>query len=288
MEFPTLRLALSYHGQAVDDGRLDVYEAAANMVAFSEFVSSAARAVYGSSATMRAEVAGYRTGSFITDVAFQVVLPVASVLGSVDMHTVLKTIKEALELWKHLRGAPPAAINPVGGDGDQISVTNNTGDVFIVNRPTVTVVFDGSTSETVHRFVNKALAREGIDAVKILAGEESLVEVKEQDAPFFTNVTPITPIYESQVDYAVTIDMAAFKDGNKWRFSDGGASFYAEITDQDFLARVDAGEAFAKGDALYVRMHFQQVRQGAELATVRTILKVHEHIRKGQAGSLFS
>lgn len=39
MKHNQVQMSLSYHGAAVDEGRFDVYDAAANMIAFSDFVT---------------------------------------------------------------------------------------------------------------------------------------------------------------------------------------------------------------------------------------------------------
>jgi hypothetical protein len=73
------KIALRYTGPAVDSGLMDVYEASANMIAFSEFVVLSAKSAFGESITARAEVAGFGRGSFITDLIFNVAGVSASV-----------------------------------------------------------------------------------------------------------------------------------------------------------------------------------------------------------------
>lgn len=68
--------------------------------------------------------------------------------------------------------------------------------------------------------------------------------------------------------------------------SDGSSTFYADITDKEFLKRVDDGEPCAKGDALRVRLRVEQTRQGAKIATVRTMTHVIDHIRRQEPGRL--
>lgn len=281
-----LKLSLSYHGSAVDEGRFDVYDAAANMIAFSDFVTVAGKAVFGPNVDLKAEVGGFRAGSFVTDVYFQLVLPSMVLLPAVDVQGVVKTIKDALDIWKHLKGSPPAKVEQ-RGDGDTITVTNNNGKTIVVNRPSVTLVMNPESVGAVERFIGMALAREGVDSLQIKSEKKSISKIQGSEAIYFTSVTTSVPVAENEFDYGLTIVSAAFQDGHKWRFSDGGASFFAEITDVDFLARVDSGEPFAKGDALRVRMRLEQSRQGQELTTVRTVVKVHEHLKRHQPLSLF-
>lgn len=73
-----------------------------------------------------------------------------------------------------------------------------------------------------------------------------------------------TKLSDKTVTIAVTNRDAVFQDGNKWRFNDGQTTFNAVILDGDFLARVDEGERFGKGDALQVEMQVIQNKGGGE------------------------
>ncbi len=281
-----LQLSLSYHGTAVDEGRYDIYAAAANMIAFSDFVTVAGKAVYGPAVDLKAEIAGFRQGSFVTDIYFNLLLPSMALLPAVDVQAVLKTIKDSLDIWKHLKGSPPKHVEPKG-DGDSIAVTNNSGKTIIVNRPSLTVVMAPESTLAVERFIGAALAGQGIDSLKIMSQKKTISKVADSEAIYFTTVSASVPMSDNEFEYGLTIESAALRDGLKWRFSDGGASFFAEIADEDFLRRVDQGEAFAKGDALRVLMRVEQSRQGQELTTVRTVVKVYEHLKRHQPGNLF-
>jgi hypothetical protein len=75
------------------------------------------------------------------------------------------------------------------------------------------------------------------------------------------------------------IESLTFKDGNKWRVHDGTRPFHAVIEDKEFLATIDSGKQFGKGDVLVVDLRGVQTIIGAKLATDWTIVKVLEHRR---------
>ena len=81
------------------------------------------------------------------------------------------------------------------------------------------------------------------------------------------------------------IESLTFKDGNKWRVSDGNATYHVAIEDREFLAKIDAGERFGKGDALVVDLRQVQTIEGAKLLTESIIVKMIEH-RKPRQQSL--
>mgnify|MGYP000458675628 CR=1 FL=1 len=85
----------------------------------------------------------------------------------------------------------------------------------------------------------------------------------------------------------VQVESAVFKDGNKWRISDGAATFYAAMDDMDFIDRIDAGlERFGKGDVLVVDLRRVQLITDNGLKSEWSIVKVHEHREPLQASLL--
>lgn len=282
------RLSLRYSGPAVEAGLMDVYDATANMIAFSEFVVAAAKATYGEEARARAEVAGFGRGSFVTDLVINVSGPIATLLTAGTMKELFRTINEAVKLWKHLGGVPPQKSER--GQNNTINVTNNNGQILTVNTQSVSLVFQEKASEAAQRFIHDALGKQGMDSVSVDAeheqGVERIIEVSQREASAFVPVAPEVPLFDNTIKTALIIEAPVFKDGNKWRFSDGSSSFHADIADADFISRVNNGEAFAKGDSLIVEMRIQQNRQGERLVTEKTILKVIEHRSRPMQGGL--
>jgi hypothetical protein len=70
-----------------------------------------------------------------------------------------------------------------------------------------------------------------------------------------------------------------FVEGNKWRVFDGEQTFFAEMTDLDFLNRVmTAEESFTRGDLMVVDLRTRQFEtRGGGLRTEHSITRVHEH-----------
>jgi hypothetical protein len=165
------QVALGYAGPAVDSGHMDVYEASANMIAFSEFVVAAAKATYGESVVANAQVAGFAKGSFVTDLVFDLsgmtatvfsVVPAKDLIGSPK--ALIETIRGAIDLWRHLKGHAP---KNVVHDSHHVSVENNNGSILIVSTPSLNLVFNGRATEAAEQFIGRALQRDGIDAVEI-------------------------------------------------------------------------------------------------------------------------
>ncbi|GAP66272.1 hypothetical protein MBSD_n1576 [Mizugakiibacter sediminis] len=270
-------IVLRYAGTAVEAGAMDVYAAAANMVAFSDFVVAAAHGVFGEQTEVRAEVRAFQRGSFATDLMFHLAGAAASVLATTsDTGRLLTTIKEALGLYRFLHGQAPAKVEHTSDRS--VHVTNNTGQVITINIESLALTLNSRAGEAVQTFVAGALDRPGMESVSVSDAQGApLASVQQGEASYYRRIDTDQLLLENVVRQALMIEMPSFKDGNKWRFWDGQNSVPIAIEDEAFLRRVDAGEPFRKGDVLIVDLRVTQIRSGPNLKTERTIVKVAEH-----------
>jgi len=284
-----LRLSLRYQGPAVESGEMDVYEAATNMVAFSDFMVASAKEAYGESAFVKANVIGIGKGSFVTDLAINVLGPAATIFSTISPDKFIDLLKEAFDLWKFLKGKPPTKVVNVSDKGQQIEVVNNNGQITQVHADSLNIVFNEKATDAVERFIRSPLSREGIDSVEIADKDKKVIgQVKQGESKFFVSVRPEEKITESEIEMALIVEAPVFKDELKWRFSDGQNSFLADIDDREFLARVDQGELFGKGDILLVKLRITQMRSGAKISAQRSVVKVLDHKHGQEQKNLFS
>ena len=281
------RLRLRYAGPAVEAGLMDVYEASANMIAFSEFVVVAAKSTFGEQIDARAQVAGIGRGSFVTELVFNVMGPGLTIFAATPPELLIKILKEAIDIWKHLKGSPPARIEHVQQE-QTVKVTNNNGDVIQVQTQSLTLVINEKASECVERFIRKPLTVEGIDAVEIASEKDDpIASIASKEAYCFIPVAPSETVTDVTMKMSLVIEAPVFKEDNKWRFYDGSNTIYAAIDDKVFLARVDAGERFGKGDILVVDLRITQQRSGLKISAERIVVKVLEHRHGPEQSKLF-
>lgn len=253
---------------------MDVYEASANMIAFSEFAVLAAKVTFGEEVIAKAEVSGFGRGSFVTNLVFHVAGASATIFSNVSPELIWDIVKEAFGLWKHLKGSPPSN---VVREGNFAKVTNNNGEMLQVNINSLTLVMSEKASEAAGQFVRKALERPGMDAVDLVADRKPVGTVTQAESVYFVPVAAEETITDTVLKMGLVLEAPVFKDGLKWRFFDGQQSFHADIEDQDFLSRVNSGERFGKGDVLYADVRISQQQSGMKLSAERSIVKVHEH-----------
>lgn len=271
------RVTLKYTGPALDAGRMDVYEASANMIAFSEFMVAAVKVTYGDAADAKAEVAGFDHGSFETDLVFSVAGSAATIFTALTPQQLWQVVKGSFALWKHLKGSPPAS---VVHQGQNVSVVNNSGTILQVRTESLTLVLSDKGAEAAERFVRQGLNHEGYKSLRIEAEDDqsATTEVTQEEADYFVRVSKESQLSDNTVRMSVVIVAAVFQDGNKWRFSDGASTFSAAILDGDFLTTINNGARFGKGDVLEVDMRIVQTRSGMKVSVDRTIVKVVRHL----------
>lgn len=272
------RVSLTYEGEAVDGGRMDVYEVAKNMVAFSEFMTVAVKTTYGDQAEAHAEVAGFKEGSFETDFVLNVIGPAASLLTAWSPGQLWEVVKNCFDLWKFLRGHPPSSVTH---NENRATVTNNFGEVNQFNIESLIIVMSPQGVDAVTKFVKEPLRHSGVSYVRIERQDDAtggVVEVTDNESEFFTQVAREETVSDNVVQMVVQVVGPEFQDGRKWRFTAGENTFTAAMEDANFLARVDAGERFGKGDALDVNMRVVQKMQNRKISVERSVVRVLRHI----------
>lgn len=277
-EDPGVGILLTYKGPSVDDGSMGVYAAAANMMAFSDYVVAAAKRLYGD-VEVKAEVRAFQRGSFETDLFFQVGGLAATVLTATpDVRGVLTVVKESVDLYKFLKGKTPEKVEHTD-QSNNVSVTNVNGNVVVVQSESLNLVLDEKAGKAAAQFVGEALSKPGVEQIQIKSEGHEVAVAGQDDAQFFHPITQEAALVEHTVQMGLTIQEPSFKDGtgHKWTMWDGDASLQFVMEDPAFIDRIDNGQEFRKGDVLICDVRVVQTRTGSKLRIERTILKVHDH-----------
>lgn len=269
------QLALKYSGPAVDGGQMDAYEAAGGIIAFADFIAIAARAAYGEQAKIKTEVRAFVQGSFKVQFALDFGGILATLFSGVaspkDMY---ELIHQSFEAWKHLQGENPVSTMTLN-DGS-IQVENKHGQVAIYRAETINIITHPDAAQAAQRFAAKPLTQ-GMDSVSIMHDTEQIAEANSVDAPFIGALIARETLTENFITQWVLLESPVFRDGNKWRFSDGSSSFWADVEDRDFLNQVESGRRFGKGDRMFVEMRLRQSGTVTALKQDRAVVRVIDH-----------
>jgi hypothetical protein len=308
----TERFRLTYGGERLRAGAMNVYELAPALVALADLIRDANRLLNGNRADVEVRVdSDFTKGSF--EVQFlldQTIAQSASetldFLATIDAKALLdhlfgtllshgdKLVEGAvlglLALYKALKGKKPrpGAINIEGNQG-----------TIVIDQRTIR-----SDSKTVNLYMNDAirsdvdrvvlpLAKEGVDDLKVSREGTILNEVRKEDLPervtaLETQSESTEQVIRNQREALLKVTTANFEDG-KWRFSDGSAKFSAKIADPIFQEKLDSHEeGFYKGDVLRVLLESRQTEKAdGKIQTEHTIQEVLEHRKAGEQSRLF-
>lgn len=294
----TVHFSIKYDGPALESHQMDVRELAPALIALSNMLEEANRVAFPDSASVKVNVQGnFKGGSFGVDlIAIQSITDqIVSMFSGPEASAFsnLKSILEAIGLIVGTGGAGGGLIGIIKWlHGRKPSSIRTSGDrvVFEVVEESISETFEvdlvaGRLYQS--RVVRKALAnvvkpleRHGIDIFASGQDGQTAEVIRKDDAPWFTVAESDADIVSDTVAEHVLlqIESAVFKDDNKWRFSDGSGSFFAEVADPIFVNKINSGdERFGKGDVLIVDLRRIQTISDNGLKMEYSIVRVHEH-----------
>lgn len=299
----SVQFSIKYDGPALETHEMDVRELAPALLALSSLLEESNRALHGEKPEIRVNVKGnFQSGSFKIDLSAALTIKeqIVSLLSGAEA-TALSNLFGilgglglvggggliGLVLW--LKGRKPSRIEYQGDKA--IFIIEETTEVeklevdLAVGRLYSTRVVRQSLSRVI-----KPLTQPGIDYFASGRDGKAEVVIQQEDAEAFMDLDGTSEEVSNTLTEGalLQIESAVFKDGNKWRLNDGTTSFFAEISDVDFLAQIETGEArFGKGDVLIVNLRRIQSITDAGLKSEYKIEKVREH-REPLQGSFMS
>lgn len=297
-----VHFSIKYDGPALASHQMDVRELAPALIALSEMLEQSNKAAFPDAAEVRVNVQGnFKGGSFGVDlIAMQsVAQQIVSIFSgpeataSANLFAILGGLGllgsgGLIGVIKWLKGRKPSAIRFEGDKTIFELRGSETVETFEVDLVAGKLYQSRVVRQSLARVI-KPLEREGVDV--FACGRDGTTEtvVEKNEVPWFELAASEADVVSDTVSEGVLlqIESAVFKDDNKWRFSDGATSFFAEIADTDFLARIDSGdERFGKGDVLVVDLGRVQSISDSGLKLEYTVVKVREHRAPLQASLL--
>lgn len=277
-----------YDGPALAEHRMDVRDLAPALIAIADLFTSANKALNGENAEVRLEVRGsFKAGSFHSELifiqslasqirdlfagpnagAFSNAMAILGALGIVGGGGLIGLIRA-------LRGRRPHRIEP---EGEKTRVWASEQESFIVDEAIYRLYLNRMVRVSLEKMLSP-LERDGIASLSIGRGDTValLIENSELDM-FASSDDPGEVVTDTIARKVLLLESVVFKDGNKWRVHDGTSAFFAALEDEQFLAKVDAGERFGKGDVLVVDLRQTQIVTDEGLRNEYRIVKVREH-----------
>jgi hypothetical protein len=287
------RFHVVYDGPALTEHRMDVRDLAPALVAFADLFTAANKEINGDAAEVRVQVnASFKAGSFGIDlVASQHLLSQIKDIFAGNGATAISNGWTILQivgftggglagglvgLLRLLKGRRPVKIEQ---KGDVATVWMTQTETIEVERDVIRLYRNSVVRTSLEKVVSP-LEREGITDFGVVVNGQVVLDVHDDEVASFSAAASDADaeiVSDTTTRKMLQIESLAFKDVNKWRVHDGTATFHASIEDKEFLAKIDAGERFGKGDVLVVDLRQVQSIVNAKLVNESIIVKVLEH-----------
>jgi hypothetical protein len=289
---------IAFEGEPFRDGEIAVSELAPALLALGDVVQAANRALNGERAEARLKLRATNVGSFEALLSIDVSMigalkdmldavaenPDRVVAANNLLDLLLKggtVVAGLFAAVKFLKGKKPEKVEKL--EGGHTSITLNHTTILVDNR-TVTLLQDLPTREALENFSERALGIPGVTVFrfgeKASASEVVLIpeDRKSFKVPEHTDEEPLMEIVEREV--LLKIVTSHFRDGYKWRFTDGGERpFTAEMGDITFLNDVLEGKTtLSANDTLRCQVREEQSLSLSGLSKEIIVVKVVEYI----------
>lgn len=279
---------VTYDGPALQAHTMDVRELAPAMIAMADLLKAANAELYGDKADVRVAVrAGFKEGSFGIDMVFfqDMMTQLSDFFSGKEASATSNAIQimsgigitggGVIALLRWLRGRKIERIE----QRQDIAAIWTADEGIEVDLATLRL-FKSRRVRLELRNVMRPMESDGIDSLFLTQGKSITQTILRNEIDCFTPPSdddiPLSDTTASGV--MLKIESVVFKDGNKWRFTDGTRSFFAAIEDDAFISRIDSGEErFGKADILVVDLRQLQFAIDGELKSEYRILRVHEH-----------
>jgi len=279
-----------YEGPALSNHEMNVRDLAPALLAIGDLLEESNKILNGDKAKIAVNIKATEPGSvFINLSAVQdLIAQAASLFNSDGVNAIVNAAEilallgfssdggfGVLGLLKWLKNRKIKSIIKL--DTGDFHVEAEDGELRISNSKEIKLFSFLSIRKNIEA-VFTPLDRTGVEKVSFLHGNIVNSITKEERDYLHAPVIDQELIDESEIEQSLQIINISFQAGGKWRFGDGNATFFAEITDKEFLEKVEQNEmAFAKDDLLKVRLNRKQFISEGSIKTDYIVIKVLDH-----------
>lgn len=294
-EIDDMKFRVVYDGPALDNHEMDVKDLVPALISMSALFEEAGRVIYGDDVKVSVKVkASFRSGSFGIDltavtswlnsaIEFFSGKPgtaTANLIAIVGFSTYAgkQTYKGLLQLLKWAKGRPITKITPLKNGGVKVFIDENE---EIFEREVIELYKNINIRKSLNEIITKPLEIDGITsfAVTLDEGSSFTTVSKEESSYFSVKSIEEVKLSESESEKILQIINLSFNESNKWRFSDGSYPFFADISDPDFINKMNTRELnFSKGDMLLVNLKTTQLLSDSKIKSKYEITRVIKKI----------
>lgn len=283
-----------YDGPALETHAMDVKELAPSLLAIGELLEEANAFLYRGKAKVKINVrAGFKAGSFgvefLLDQNF--ITQVTDLFNAGPVNAALNIIEIVgltgagghglISLIKWLGKRRITRITTLESGNVRIEVGH---DSVEVSPPVLDLLKNLKIRKSLEEIISKPLSKEGVEMFRSYGAQDkdkASATVSKEESEFYI-APPVDEeiISEDTITKNLQLVSVSFVEGNKWKFSDGNATFFAEVCDTNFIHRVQHNEeAFAKDDILKTKLKETQWNTATGLKTEYEVLEVISHMQ---------
>lgn len=291
-------MSLQYEGAAVDAGTMDVRSLAPALIATADAVREAHALLEVPGPSPRVEIRATRLGSFVVDLLLAemptlyqravAIFTSPPVVAAGDFAGLLLFIVNAAGFVKRIANRRISQVEETP-DRAITRIILEDGTAIEIPSASFVLVSNAGFREALNGMVKPLAGDSGVGSLTLSAGDETETVTTQDLGAFEIPPAREEDLGQSDTEVVLRPVSVAFTEGNKWRFSDGDATFFATIEDPRFLAGVNLGtERFAKNDMLRVLLRTRQTRDASGLHIERSVIEVREHITGAVQLDLFA
>ena len=286
-------LFIIYDGPALVSHEMDVRELVPALLSVADVLEHTNRILNGDRTQIDVKVkASFQSGSFgiefvVIQSCFQQILDLFNsqyVTGTINLLTALGFIslgsKGLLSFLKWLRNRPIKNIKQMDYNQVRIFVEDEYVDI---EQDVLALYRDLKLRQSLEQMITKPLEKEGIETFSISQNKKDFVPVEKEERYWFAS-SPVGEFAFQDIENKVEIEKLqavslAFRDNNKWRFTDGSVTFYAVMLDEEFAQRIQKNEEkFSKDDIFEVEIRKRRwIDENGKMNSEYQILKVLDH-----------
>lgn len=281
---------LRFCGSAVEDGGMDVAQLAPALLSIGNLIKIANTEINGRESAVSIKIEAFKKGSFGIDFAVFTngVHSVLKFFGSVEICGAMNLLATLgivggsglITLIKWIKGR---RIRSVRENDETAIFTLENGDTKEVKRNVLVLYRNVDVRQGLEDSLSVPLTNKGIDSIEISNDIEETIVIGKNESEFFrAPELESSELDESIYEVWVQPINVAFKENNKWRFSDGQFTFYASMSDKTFMDKVNDDLAIAAGDMFKVKIKRTQRESAQGLSTDYEVLHVLEHRQAGK------
>ena len=259
------------------------------LIHYQNIVNEANKELSGGSKNIELKVNAIEKGSFVIDVSLieSALKHIFSSEGMTYIASLYAVVEGTHKLYKYFKG------KPVKTDEDRQAAKTVLGNVEY--NVTINVYNQPPVREAVSKSIETADSDSNVEGFSVECGSGEPVSFERKDFKEyiyddFDLEKSIPNEQEETTDALLTIIALNFEPGSRWQFIYNGFKIQMIVKDDALMKKIDEGERFGKGDAIYVKMRivkrYNPVYRAYENKSYK-IVEFLEHIEAPRQQELF-